>query len=356
MLVPMPWQGPAKNVPWPYLNWLADLKGRNWCALWQRWPGSACVPTNLPLGYDNYIVSFHLEPIDLDWCKQQSEMVQAPIIVLSDADPESFNTLGNVHLFQFMHWHRQVDLVQSWHGLCTPKHRPQFHASAFCNRITQSKLIIFAALVKHIGLDRCMLQLGNLLDDKNVHFGSSTGCEDLDTLTDYFFANWSGKTLSIDQFDTHRDNYQQFTSNPWANYLQDAAVHFTNESYHYSQMYDQIYPGPFITEKTIRCLVGGRAFVPVGQYRTYRRLRELGLEFNYGFDLSWDEDPGNLTRLSSIVRLIQHIATLSVEEISADSEASNLHNFDAIWSGKFYRNCEQHNHKTIAEIFQRFGH
>ena len=133
MLVPMPVEGTQDSIP--------DIQGYEWIkklpskkiyfALFQRWPDK-----NLPAGYDYYIVSFHLEAVDLDWVKRQQ--VSGPIIVLSDGQSYGLDIPG-VHFLPFFYWHYQLQQMQEWFGV-KEKSTPKYKFSAVCNRISQSKV------------------------------------------------------------------------------------------------------------------------------------------------------------------------------------------------------------------------
>ena len=353
MLVPMPQQGAREQIDFTYVEWLRDLRGDVFFALWQRWP-SFGQQFDLPLGHDLYIISFHLEPLDIDWLLLQSGRVHAPIIVLSDYEQEDFPWPDHVHHFQYYHWHNQIDKIKHWFPTPIPKNIG-YKASTFCNRITQSKLWIFTALAEYVGVDHCLLKLDDWLEEKNVHGRKNTGHKELDDLADVFWKKYWGQRYKIDSFDNTRQNHQSFTSDPWSKAYRESAINFTNESFHYSQMNDHIIPGPFLTEKTLKCLVGGTAFIAVGQYNTYASLEKLGLEFQYGLDLSWDRDPGNLTRMKSIVDLIQHISKYTAKELFEITAKSTEHNKSMVWSGEFGQRCQTHNDVIANKILTQFN-
>lgn len=354
MLVPMPRRGIREQVDLTHVEWLRDLSSNVFFALWQRWP-SLDQHNDLPLGHDLYVISFHLEPLDLDWLLLQSGRVGAPMIVLSDSEHENFPWPDNVHQYQYYHWHHQIDKIKTWFPKPVAK-KINYKASAFCNRITQSKLWIFTALAEYIGPEHCLLKLEDWLEEKNVHHRNHTGRTRLDDLADVFWSKHWGQRYSIDSFDNTTQNHQSFTANPWSKAYQEAAVNFTNESFHYSLMDDHILPGPFITEKTLKCLVGGTAVVPVGQYNTLGNLEKLGLEFAYDFDVSWDMDPGNLSRMESIVDLIQDLSKYTAQELFEMTAKSSIYNQDMIWSGEFAQRCQTHNDLVKNQILSKFDH
>jgi hypothetical protein len=116
-----------------------------------------------------------------------------------------------------------------------------------------------------------------------------------------------------------------------------------NESY--------VYPGPDIDEKTLKCLVAGTPFVPAAQFDIYGTLSRLGLKFDYGFDTSWDQDAGNLTRFQDICRLIDNLNQHSIEDIVDMTQESTRHNQEYIISGDFYKLCESKNSAVIDQVF-----
>jgi hypothetical protein len=115
-----------------------------------------------------------------------------------------------------------------------------------------------------------------------------------------------------------------------------------------------IRPGPHLDEKIFKCLVAGTPFIPVGQFRTYANLAKLGLEFNYGLDLTWDEDPGNLSRLEGIVKMIRSLADYTKEDLVAMTKESTNHNTDMIWSGEFQQRARAHNEVVRDQILKDF--
>jgi hypothetical protein len=111
------------------------------------------------------------------------------------------------------------------------------------------------------------------------------------------------------------------------------------------------HPGPFITEKTLKCLLGRTAFVPVGQCDTYGALKRVGFKFDYNFDISFDNVVHDHNRLADIVELIKTLVSMTPEEIYNGTEESSLYNFNYIKGGRFYKDCEIINQHTIDQIF-----
>lgn len=325
-----------------------------------HWPGkpyfrlhSLWLEENLPPGYDYYIVSYHMEQIEHEWLAKQD--VKAPIIVLSD-----FNSYDNevypenVIALRWIHWHHALDKMMQLFGT-TYKKNITHKFSAFCNRITQSKLLITTELLETHDTQECLISLSNWVEDVNVHYWQNTGNSVLDKVKNTFKQKYLGKTIRMpgDDFDNSM-NFQHHTANPDHVAYQNASLHFTNETNHYSLMevegVNRIMPGPHLTEKTFKCLLGGTAFIPVGQFDTYRTLSEFGLEFDYNLDLSFDTDPGNISRLEQLIHFIKSLKEYSANDLFEMTRNSTEHNKLLIVSGEFYSLCEQKNRQAIKDI------
>lgn len=345
MLVPAPWRGDAVEVAWQEMKWLRLLPQRCYCALWQAWP-----TTDLPPGYDVYVISFHLEAVDVAWIQRQSKLLTQPIIVLSDGQYYNTNFGANVFCYTFLTLHLQLQKMINWFGI-QPTQAKTFKFSAVCNRITQSKIWTITKLLE-TAQDHSVLVLHNWLEDKNVHGWQPTGHATLDQLTEVFRQKYLGQDISVDNFAVSL-NYQKHTGNPWHPLYQNCVINFTNESFHYSDMGNHIWPGPFITEKTLKCLLGACAFVAVGQFETYQTLSQLGFNFDYFFNTSWDLDSGNISRLASIVELIDDLNQFDVAYLEQHTRDINLYNQNHIISGKFEQQCEAHNRQIVHTIIDK---
>ena len=347
MLVPKPIRGTRDTIP-SFLGyeWIKKLPNKKiYFALFQSWFDIH----DLPDGYDYYIVSFHLEVSNLPWLKQQK--VSGPIIVLFDGSPCN-SKLPGVHFVPFFYWHYQLEKMKEWFGI-KEKLAPTHKFSAVCNRISQSKVWITTKLLE-TAKESSLIVLNSWVEEKHVHGWQLTGNTTLDQLTQIFLDKYAGQEIKIDDFDNTTQNFQSITGNPWQPLYQDCAVHFTNESFHYSNMFEDgqqyIWPGPFLTEKTLKCLLGGTAFISVGQFDVYRTLQELGMKFNYGLDLSFDQDPGNLTRFEKTVKLIKDLSQYTHTDIYNMTKDSSKFNQEHIVSGDFFQICENKNQLAVLNI------
>jgi hypothetical protein len=334
---------------YPGYEWIKTFPSTVYYALFLGWDEA-----DLPKNFDYYVISFHREAVDLAWVKKQAKNLNALIFVLHDGNYYDVKING-VTFLPFYYWHYQLDKMLTLFGSTFQK-AIKYKASAFCNRITQSKLYVFTALAKYLPESDRLITLSKWIEQDNIHNGDFTGNQTLDNLYDEFEKNWLGKEIKIDDFNNSTDNMQIITGNPGQPAYQECALHFTNESFHYSFMMDDYipytYPGPFITEKTLKCLLGATGFVPVGQFESYKTLESLGLNFNYDFDTAFDNDPGNLSRLESIVKLIQQLADMDTDQIFNATKDASEYNQHQIINGTFFKNCKEVNENTVETLHQ----
>jgi len=349
---------PTFPLGWPEMNWLAELPRDTYFALWVNLPSLDSRQITLPPGHSLYVITFHQEHFDVDWIMQQVTRIDAPVIILNDGSCYNIPLPPNVYFYNYHSWHHHLDTIMRWHPNRQPRNI-KYKVSNICNRVSQSKMFVFTALIENLNRSELLIKLGDWVEDKNVHGWSLTGVNELDDLMQTFKTKYLGTTIEIDDFDYTTGKFQSVNSDPWQPTYLEAALHFASESYHYSLMHNNygktIRPGPQFSEKTWKCLIAGTPFIPVGQFESYKYFQDLGLRFDYGdIDLSWDSDPGNLTRLSKIVNMIKSLKDYSIGDIVSMTKDSTDHNTDHIWSGDFYRRCQQHNKSIAEEIINKF--
>ncbi len=335
----------AADCDLPHMEWLRALGKSTYCFLFQHFEYE-----DLPLGYDLYIISF-AEWINEHWLIEQYNRLNANIIVLTDADTYDTPFPEGIQFKKYYYKHYQFNLIQEWFPTKVEKNL-KYKYSVVCNRISQAKVWITTVLLETARQDT-LCKLSDWLEEKNVHNWQNCGNANLDRLSQTFRDKWLGVKIDLDDTDTFV-NHQRYNSDPWNSLYQSCALHFTNESDHYSYTHNDlgIYtrPGPFITEKTFKCLLGGTGFIPVGKFKTYDFLRNIGFRFDYDFDISWDNEPQDLLRFKSIVKLVNDLNKMSIEEIFEATQHSSKYNQEYIISGDFYKFCENKNQKIIKDI------
>jgi hypothetical protein len=334
----------TEEILWWY-PWIEDLRHKNiYLALNLQWKLDGSYPDAPPPGYEYYIS--HGDSLMFGWPEYVIDKIDGKIIHLTGAImPDLFNT-DRIQYVSYNSAHRRIQGIVHYDVVKHIQHK----ASALVNRVSQSKAIVFAALMSFLDKKDCVVSLRhNLRMEHHVHQWQLTGNEVCDCYTTMFKDLWAEEKIHLPCDDGLAHSYNNSA-------YQTAALNFTMESYHYSGMTNgtRIYvePGPFVTEKTWKCLLSRTAFIPVGQAYTYQWLQQLGLKFDYGdLNLDFDLDAGNLTRLEKIVKLIESLRHWSAEDLYEMTLESTQHNHDLVTSQKFWDTCEESN-ADVYKILQ----
>jgi hypothetical protein len=354
-IIPIEVRGPindiiTSNTNWHFwYPWLEKLKNtRTFVHLGANWSKEKSWPIEPDSGYDQYILSG--DSGLPGWGEHVAELYHRPVFVMAlpEVYQESWHKL--VTYIPNIYYHKQLTILKNNNTVPANK-RIIYKASALTARASQSKIIIFSAL-KNFLKEHSLLSLKNQIELSNVHYWAPTHNKQLDDLTLYFQYHWLGQELKLpnDTGDTFSTNHVAYTQ---------SALNFTQESFHYSQMYNaekdctEILSGPFVTEKTFKCLLSQTAFIPVGQFRTYEWFKLAGFKFDYGIDLSFDQDSGNITRLNKIVDLIQSLYNHSAQDLFEMSQSSSQHNYNTISSGDFASFCQISNSENLSLLYEK---
>jgi hypothetical protein len=342
------WQGPI--VEFDRLDvypWITEILHRPdiFCSFSATW-----WTPNLPDGYDYYLVTYHVENIDVGWLKRQK--VNGKIIVVFPGREYDLKIPG-ITFVGYTELHNDLNKMIEWHGIQDLPNTKQYKFSTVCNRVSQGKIWTTTQVLESEPNSLVILN-PDWIEDKNVHNWELTGFEFLDNLTNTFREKYINLKLS-DGFDNSKDNNQRTNSNPWQPLYTDVALHIVAGSFHYSWMGDYTYPGPDIDEKTLKCLLAGVPFLPGMQFEVYDYLSSFGLRFDYDFDTSFDSDPGNLTRFQKLCILIDELSNWSIDDIVAATKSATEHNKQHIVSGEFAKQCKDYNQLQVEKIYDELS-
>jgi hypothetical protein len=324
--------------------WISDLKNKNiWLALAQKWKSDGSFPDCPPPGYEYYI--FSGDSLMFQFAERVAQETGGKVLYLTGPLMASDLCTDQVTYLPYTSDHRRIKRMPATWPI---NKNIKYKASALTNRISQSKVIVFSALKTLLG-DDAVYSLNHahaLL--KNVHHWKMTGNPVCDAYSKNFMQHWVDKKIFLDNDDKIEGSY----NNPA---YQNSALNFTQESYHYSYMTtngkNYIEPGPFLTEKTWKCLLSRTAFIPVGQYQTYAWLQQMGFVFDYGpLDLGFDQDPGNITRLEKTVRLIESLQNYTAGDLYQFTLESCEKNYDHAMSDAHLAKCETFNRDTVNTL------
>lgn len=303
-----------------------------------KWP-----KFELPLNYGQYFLSFHTEYIDFDWAITQAHRVYpCKVILVADYNIEPWpNWPDNIETVTWISLHKQIQLLKDRLGSVKEITLPKFKVSSLSFRVSQYKKFVTSYLLKNFDHSDIILTYHNQLFKSQDLHGHPVGFKHLEDL------NFDiGKTF-INFDDDFKGNTPVENGN-WLNpAYTDSLINLTNESFHYSQTVSQDilcrWPGPYLTEKTFKPLLAGRPFLVVGQYQSYKWLKNIGFDTDFGFDISYDQDPGDLTRIGALFKTLDFINQQSIFDLYESSLKSVKHNLNWIDSGNFYECCQQLN-------------
>lgn len=320
------------------------------------WHAHSFGSNDLPPGHRGYIVK--VEGHDLDWLTRQAKLVDAPIFVLNGCiNPgDFFDPVPSVHWLPWVDWHYQLRaMLHNFSPVVTKQLTKKI--SSLVRISKPNKMIALAAVKKYHGHDS-IVSLNENLYWRTYLKDSRTGHSDFDALLKEV-DTYASECQYIDDVSNYRanDTLLHIKLNDFHHpAYQCCAINVTNESFYNSDGRETngryfTYPGPFLTEKTLKCLLGETAFIANGQFQTYSTLRSLGFEFEYGLDLSHDKVKPDLERLIAMFGLIQSLQAMDTMEIFENTRTSCLHNKEHVLSGKFYSISEKINQDTVEYIY-----
>lgn len=317
-------------------------------ALNLQWPTEWC---KLPIGRSLYVLSFHLEQMDVEFVKQIAQTNTASrILVITDNDvvPGAWWP-ANCEFVSWITWDKQLDQIALLYGIAAEPNNPTHKISSLCFRTDQFKYYVTGYLLKHADADNCIISYH--ARHQYRYFFEPTGRPPLDNIL--AFMETKQPHLELDGFDAGK-NYPMANCDWHVAPYTDAAINFTNEGFHYSYTVkdgvDFYWPGPYVTEKTWKPLLAGCAFVSVGQAHIYQYLEQLGLRFDYGLDLSHDVETRDFDRIEKIFSVIDQVLDHSTSELTELTKHSTQHNLDWVASGQFRTRCSDRNKKSLEQI------
>ena len=120
----------------------------------------------------------------------------------------------------------------------------------------------------------------------------------------------------------------------------DCKVIWTTESIFLSNIHA---PTAYLTEKIIKSIISGSAFVLIGQQNSLARLNALGFKHMFDFDVNFDSKFDD-KRFEEIFKLIDNFVFSDVQDIVD-------YNYNYFW-GEFYDNTERMNQPLIQSILE----
>jgi hypothetical protein len=337
------WEPLSDTTNFQGWNFLRELIGHNFFLASVDWHN--CDRKNLPVDYPYYFVK--TEGANVDWVLRQAQRVQGTIFWMCQyRHYGTFDRVPNIVALPGIEWHYEFEGCKKDFSALVHKNI-KHKVSTLTHRQTENKILALAAISEHMGLENCLISLHNNIQEKNVNNFEISNL-DLQYYLDIYVKNFFNKTYEINndidlKFDSYNFHHPAYT---------DCAMNINNESFHYSQQHTRTNPGPVLTEKTIKCIMGECAFLNNGQFDVYDSLNELGFQFDYGFDLCYDKNSRDHDRMLGFINTIKNVSEYSADELYELTRESCLHNKNHVMSGDFYRQAEAVNHRSLEKILK----
>ena len=313
---------------------------------------NACWPDfDLPQNFNRYFISFHTEYIHIDWLIRQAELIYPKqILLVSDYDITPHDIWPeNISFARYITIHHQLDLASSIFGTAHIAQRPKYKISSLSMRVSQYKRFVTGYLLQHFDHDHMILSYHNQLSkSEDLHdFPLLHHLKDLNLDFEKTLVNINDEhdIVNISPIENTNWRIPAFT---------DALFNLTNESFNYSNTIKQgkpfTFPGPYLTDKTFKPLLAGRPFIPVGQSGTVKFLQEVGFETDFGVDLSYDNDIGDLTRIKGVFDAIDYISSKTLDDLYESSLQSVVYNNNHILNKDLDQMCQSLNKPGLDKI------
>lgn len=337
----------ADRVVKQVFHWLPKLTtcSNTYCILNCVWPlKNNRFIKDFPQHYDRYIISFNLEYPDFDWIKEFCRhFSDRQVICIVQFDNLHFE-LDNLTWITYDVWPEIIKILKQ-KNLIPEKalEQKQYKISSLSSRVDQFKAYVSAHLVKnYTSQDYILSWLGKVSGPGDLFWlDNTTGNDQIDTLVEWIKqTNFVSTVRSLDNFEnnpllnTLNFNHDAYTK---------SVVNCTNESWMSSYRKEYIFPGPYLTDKTFKSLLGGTAMLAVGQYNIHNYLRTLGFEFDYPWSLSYDDDPGDITRITKILTTIDEIMQMDIHYLDKSTKESCEYNRQHLINDGYYKIATEQN-------------
>jgi len=307
------------------------------------------LPHDLPI-----IMSFHMEYFwHKDLLKWFDSRSTQRFLLISDWNTQENFWPENVTAVRWITWHHQLDTVIRNHGICDTINPPIKKFSSLVHMHEYHKAAVTAFLLSKFSRSEIEISWWNKQTPSRLDYLQEGYCIH-PRIYEY---------LSSDQFLNLQPIYSSgipgtpVENSNWRHpAYSDCAINLTNESvfnYH-TQIDDKIFnlPGPYLTEKTWKPMLAGRAFIPVGQPNTVQCLEELGMEFQWLKKMKFNDPFEEDNRLLAIMDLIEKCQSLSCYDLWMMTFEDARKNLDLIKSGEFKNRCDQFNEHSFNKISQ----
>lgn len=299
-------------------------------------------PTNLPDGYDLYILGWWHEVFDDQWFLNNYNK-HAQFIILGDFLPNSLKAFENVTFIRLLHWrYFTTNIIPpkiDWNLRTIKISSLSYYINTYRFFITASLLQKENTLVSWHNKQR--------VHTNSVYNVNPTGRESIDKLMVQKDQLCLPRVLDHFIPDPVDDYHNSIHLPAYRNTLVNCINESTDVSW--TQRFGTL-PGPYITEKTWKSLLNGVAIIFSGQYNIRRVLEQAGFVFDYPWSNDYADVPGDLDRLEKILHLLDTICEMTVDEIKIGVKESCEYNQAHMFSSAFNSYVNETNSRGLSEL------
>jgi len=336
--------------------WLPDLSdklGKTYCLTNLVWPNHNDIKQT-PQGYDTYVLTFHFEYPDFEWIKNFCDTMSSSKVLLIYPYNSCKYQIANLQIIEYESWFMILDWYQKESGWPDVDFESKTKKlSSLANRISQFRTYVNAYLCQHWDHnDFVMSRHQWLAKEQDLYLLNYTGNVKIDAIIDFI------KKSSMEQVVTP---HGKFLNTPLANLnyqweaYTDCYINSTNESVSSSSLCEHgeeyLMPGPYLTEKTMKCLLSKTAVLPAGQYNTYGYLQTLGFKFDYPWSKHFDSIKPDIDRFCEFFNVLDHIQALTINEVRDSVRNSCNHNREYIISGDCVKLVTNLNESNVNKYY-----
>lgn len=298
----------------------------------------------IPKGYNLYILGFWHEVFDEEWfLKNYFAHDTAQFIVLGDFLPNGLEKYDRVQFVRLLHWEYYLDFIDN-HTIDWSQKK--YKISSLSYFVNETRFFVTAAL----------LHTSNSLmswHNKQRSYGNyeyifqPTGYPNRDNLIKYREKLLEPITID-DRINDPEYNYQEAINFPPYSETLVNCINETKDVSWVENFGDS--PGPFLTEKTWKCLYAGTALIFTSQQNTKYVLEQAGFVFDYPWSNQYADIPGDLERLEKILETIMHIDQMPFKTILDGIKESCEYNKNHLFSDNFKDYINNENIKGLQKL------
>jgi len=336
-------------------SWLCDLKLGRAFGLFGLDLIHETLVDSFPKGYDTYIITPGTEYVDWQWLNSFCKRVPDSQVIIVGPYTHTLFAEPNLRIITFDVWPYNLKFYLDEYQQTDVNYlNRNYKISSLANRVSQFRSYINAYLHKTWNEQDYIMSWRKVVGkQEDLYLLNNTGNDKIDHLIDYLRTNLWDLTIKPDETFLNRPlNNLDYNWSAYTDCVINCSNESVNNSYQCADGIEHIQPGPFLTEKTYKTLLSGTALLAVGQYQTYSYLESQGFQFDYPWDRSYDNIPGDIDRIAKVIDTLESIKKISCEDCNQLTLKSRQYNREHIFSGDYYQTVNTQNYHNI-ELFSK---